>query len=148
MEKLLKLRETFEEQGIDGINRRYLTDFTGSAGTVLVTKTKAYQLVDFRYTSQANAQTNGFTVKEIDRAIISEEIAHLVKSLEINSLGLEQQHVSFQYYTQLSKCIKAELVTLSNAVEKLRMIKNEAEIAAEISDAAFSHILTVIRPGT
>ena len=53
-----------------------MTDFTGSAGTVLVSKTEAYLLVDFRYTSQANAQVTDFTVKEIDRSIIYEEISN------------------------------------------------------------------------
>lgn len=158
MEKLVKLRDSFDQLGIDGvlvtdsINRRYLTEFTGSAGTVLISKTEAYLLVDFRYTSQANAQTKDFTVKEIDRAVIYEEIANLAESLGIKKLGFEQQHVSYQYYAEFSKYAKADLVPLSGAVEKLRMFKNEDEIAklkkaAEISDAAFSHILTVIRPG-
>lgn len=158
MDKLVKLRKMFDELGIDGvlitdgINRRYLTDFTGSAGTVLVSKTEAYLLVDFRYTSQANAQTKDFTVKEIDRTIIYTEIANLAESLGIKKLGFEEQHVSYQYYSQFSEHVKAELVPLSGAVEKLRMIKSESEIAilkkaAEISDAAFSHILTFIRPG-
>lgn len=154
----MKLRKSFDELGIDGIlvtdsiNRRYLTDFTGSAGTVLISKTEAYLLVDFRYTSQATAQTKDFTVKEIDRAIIFEEITNLAESLGIKKLGFEQQHVSYQYYSEFSKYAKAHLVPLSGVVEKLRMFKSESEIAilkkaAEISDAAFSHILTVIRPG-
>jgi len=158
MEKLVEIRKTFDELGIegvlvtDGINRRYLTDFTGSAGTVLISKTEAFLLVDFRYTSQANAQTKGFTVKEIDRAIIYEEIANLAESLGINKLGFEKQHVSYHYYSQLSEYVNVDLIPLSGVVEKLRMIKSESEIAilkkaAEISDAAFSHILTVIRPG-
>lgn len=158
MEKLVKLRKTFDELGIDGIlitdaiNRRYLTDFTGSAGTLVVTQTDAYLLVDFRYVSQANAQVTNFTVKEINRAIIYEEISDLVESLGVKKLGFEQQHQSYFYYCQLLKSVKAELVPASNVVEKLRMIKNESEIAilkkaAEISDAAFAHILTFIRPG-
>ncbi|NYF24400.1 aminopeptidase P family N-terminal domain-containing protein [Sporosarcina sp. JAI121] len=76
MEKLMKFRETFDELGIEGIlimhamNRRYLTDFTESAGTVVVTKTDAFLLVDFRYVSQAKAQVLNFTVKVFDRSII------------------------------------------------------------------------------
>ncbi|MBO0603149.1 aminopeptidase P family protein [Sporosarcina sp. E16_3] len=158
MEKLVKLRGMFDELGIDGIlitdamNRRYLTDFTGSAGTVVVTKADAYLLVDFRYVSQANAQVTNFTVKEIDRAIIYEEISTLAESFGIKKLGFEQQHQSYFYYSQLLKSIKADLVPVSNVVEELRMIKNESEIAilkkaAEISDAAFAHIVTFIRPG-
>ncbi len=158
MDKLAKLRESFDGLGIDGIlitdsyNRRYLTDFTGSAGTVFVTKTDAYLLVDFRYVSQANAQVTHFTVKKIDRTIIFEEISALAENLGIKKLGFEQQHQSYYYYSQLVKSLKADLVPVSNVVEKLRMIKNESEIAilkkaAEISDAAFEHILTYIRPG-
>lgn len=154
----MKLRNRFEELGIDGMlitdpyNRRYLTDFTGTAGTVLVSKSEAFLLVDFRYTSQANAQVTNFTVKEIDRAIIYKEISTLAESLGINKLGFEQQHQSYLYYSQLSKEIKAELVPVSNVVEKLRMIKNESEMAilkkaAEIADVAFEHILTFIQPG-
>ncbi|MCM3638686.1 Xaa-Pro peptidase family protein [Sporosarcina luteola] len=158
MERLMKLRNGFDDLGIDGMlitdpyNRRYLTDFTGTAGTVLVSKSEAFLLVDFRYTSQANAQVTNFTVKEIDRAIIYKEISTLAESLGINKLGFEQQHQSYLYYSQLSKEIKAELVPVSNVVEKLRMIKNESEmailkIAAEIADSAFKHILTFIKPG-
>ena len=104
----MKLRESFDELGIDGIlitdpyNRRYLTDFTGSAGTVLVSKAEAYLLVDFRYISQANAQVTNFTVKEIDRAIIYEEISTLAESFGIKKLGFEQQHQSYFYYSQLA----------------------------------------------
>ena len=158
MEKLMKLRATFDELGIDGIlitdayNRRYLTDFTGSAGTVIVTKTDAYLLVDFRYVSQANAQVTNFTVKELDRTIIYEEISTIAENLGIKKLGFEQKHQSYFYYSQLVKAVKADLIPVSNVVETLRMFKNEAEIAilkkaAKISDAAFAHILTFIQPG-
>lgn len=157
MEKLVKLRRSFDELGIDGMlvtdpyNRRYLTGFTGTAGTILVSKTEAYLLVDFRYISQANAQVTDFIVKEIDRSIIYEEISMLAESLGIKKLGFEQQHQSYFYYSQLLKAAKTELVPVSNVVEKLRMIKNEEEVAilkkaAEIADAAFEHILTFIKP--
>jgi Xaa-Pro aminopeptidase len=47
---------------------------------------------------------------------------------------------------------EAELVPVSGLVEKLRLIKTDAEIkilkeAAQIADAAFTHILSFIRPG-
>ncbi len=50
------------------------------------------------------------------------------------------------------KEVEAELVPISGVIEKLRLIKTEAEIkilkvAADIADAAFKHILDFIRPG-
>lgn len=38
------------------INRRYITGFTGTFGSVLITKEEAIFITDFRYTEQANEQ--------------------------------------------------------------------------------------------
>jgi len=54
MSKLEQLQAALQLHNTDAIiitnaqNRRYLTGFTGSAGTVIVTKTRALLLVDFR----------------------------------------------------------------------------------------------------
>ncbi|MGM9943354.1 MAG: M24 family metallopeptidase [Lysinibacillus sp.] len=158
MMKLTALRTMLDKMDIDGIlvtssiNRTYLTDFTGSTGTVLVTKNAAFLLVDSRYTTQASAQAKNVTVQQINRSIFYEEIANIVKLLGVNRLGFEQQHISFYEYSRLSQYLSVELVPLSGVIEKMRTIKSEDEIttikkAAEISDAAFSHILSIIRPG-
>lgn len=68
MSKLNELRQSLQGQDMDAIiitnaqNRRYLTGFTGSAGTVIVTNTRALLLVDFRYTQQAKDQCKAFEV--------------------------------------------------------------------------------------
>lgn len=157
MEKLEKLRELLDEQHIDGLlvtngyNRRYLTGFTGTAGAVLVSRQGAVLVTDFRYVEQASRQAQGFEVVQHSGPII-EEIANQVKRLGIKRLGFEQEHVTYAAYKSYEEAIRAELVPTSWLVEKLRLIKSEAEIkilkeAAEIADAAFSHILSFIRPG-
>lgn len=50
------------------------------------------------------------------------------------------------------KEVEAELVPIIGVIEKLRLIKTDAEIkilkvAADIADAAFKHILDFVRPG-
>ncbi|MGN1386852.1 MAG: M24 family metallopeptidase [Bacillus sp. (in: firmicutes)] len=158
MMRLTALRTILDENDIDGIlitngiNRRYITGFTGSAGTVLVTKTAAHLLVDSRYITQASDQAKDFTVKEINRNLFYEEIVNIVKRMGVNKLGFEQKHISFYEYSQLCEYLPVELVPLSGVVEKMRTIKTEDEItliktAAEISDSAFAHILSVIRAG-
>ncbi|WP_442594824.1 Xaa-Pro dipeptidase [Neobacillus sp. D3-1R] len=157
MVKLEKLRSNFENLGIDGIlvtstyNRRYLTNFTGSAGVVLISHDKALFITDFRYVEQASKQCQGFEIVQHSGAII-DEVATQAEKLGIKKLGFEQDHVSFASYRAYEKAIKGELFPVSGVIEKLRLIKTDSEIkilkeAADIADAAFKHILDFIRPG-
>ncbi|WP_223555326.1 MULTISPECIES: M24 family metallopeptidase [Lysinibacillus] len=133
-------------------NRRYLTGFTGSAGTVVITPTQALLLVDFRYTQQATKQSKEFDVREIDRSRLYETIQEILDTESIQTVGFEQQHVTYEVYQLMSSKLTATLKPLSNIVENLRMIKTPEEIelikkAAWISDEAFKYILTFIKPG-
>ncbi|MBN6888832.1 Xaa-Pro aminopeptidase [Cytobacillus horneckiae] len=157
MEKIQKLRATFEKLGIDGFlvtssyNRRYMSNFTGSAGVVLISNDKALFITDFRYTEQAGKQCQGYEVVQ-HTGSIPEKLSSLVQQLGIKKLGFEQDHVTYSSYQTFDKAIDAELVPISGEIEKLRLIKDESEIkilkgAANIADAAFTHILNFIQPG-
>ncbi|WP_078545809.1 M24 family metallopeptidase [Litchfieldia alkalitelluris] len=157
MGKLEKLREGFKEYGIDGLlvtnsyNRRYMTGFTGTAGVVLISETKSVFITDFRYVEQASEQIEGFEVVQHTGQLI-DEVAKQAVDMGIKKLGFEQDDLSFSTYSSYNNTTEAELVPVSNAVEKLRLIKSESEIkilkeAAEIADAAYTHILGYIRPG-
>src|SRR5690606_5002611 len=157
MSKLEKLRESFSGFGIDGLlvtnsyNRRYITNFTGTAGVALISKNASVFITDFRYVEQANEQVKDFEIVQHSGLII-EEVAKQAEKMGIKKLGFEQEDLSFATYTAYDKEVQAELVPVSGAIEKLRLIKTESEIkilkeAAEIADAAFTHILNVIRPG-
>jgi len=157
MSKLEKLRATFEQLHIDGLlitsnyNRRYMTGFTGTAGVVLVSKTKAIFITDFRYTEQAAAQCPDFEIVK-HTASIFEEVAKVAKEIGITKLGFEQDTLTFASYKQYEQKCEAELVPISGVIEKLRLIKSSAEIkilkeAAKIADAAFEHITSYIRAG-
>jgi Xaa-Pro aminopeptidase len=157
MEKLQKLRDRFDDLGIDGIlitssyNRRYISNFTGTSGVVLVSKEKAIFITDFRYVEQAANQCQGFEIVKHIGTII-EEIADQVKALGIKKLGFEQDYVTYASHKSYEQMIEAQLVPVSGLIEKLRLIKTDAEIkilkeAADIADAAFKHIIDFIRPG-
>ncbi|WP_078413730.1 M24 family metallopeptidase [Priestia abyssalis] len=157
MGKLTGLRESFAKNGIDGMlitsgyNRRYITNFTGTAGIAVVSAEKAVFITDFRYVEQANEQIKEFEIIQ-HKGLIIEEIAKQIERLGIKNLGFEQQHVTFAEFASYKKSIQAQLVPVSDIVEKLRLIKTDSEIkilkeAAKIADAAFEHILTFIRPG-
>jgi Xaa-Pro aminopeptidase len=157
MEKLEKLRKAFLENGIDGLliespyNRRYMSNFTGTAGIVLISMDRAQFITDFRYVEQAKKQCEGFEVIRYSASIVN-EIADQVKNLGINKLGFEEEHITYASFKVYEKVIEAELVPVSGLIEKLRLIKTDSEIkilkeAADIADAAFKHILGFIRPG-
>jgi Xaa-Pro aminopeptidase len=157
MEKIEKLRSNFSTLGIDGMlitspfNRRYISNFTGSAGVVLISEEKAQFLTDFRYIEQASKQCQGFEIIKITGSI-PEEVAQQAKKLGIQKLGFEEDFLSYSSFKLYAKEIESELVPFSGIIEKLRLIKTDAEIkilkvAADIADAAFKHILDFLRPG-
>jgi Xaa-Pro aminopeptidase len=157
VEKIEKLRSSFAAQGIDGIlvtssyNRRYLTNFTGTAGVVLISADQAQFLTDFRYIEQATEQCPGFDIIKIS-GTFPEEVAREAKKLGIKKLGFEQDYLTFASYKAYEKEVEAELVPVTGLIEKLRLIKTDAEIkilkvAADIADAAYKHILDFLRPG-
>lgn len=157
MEKLQKLRNSFSGYGIDAVlltstyNRRYMTNFTGTAGAVLVTGDRALFITDFRYIEQAEKQCEGYTIVKHGPSL-TEEIARQAEKAGVKKLGFEEEFLSFSDYRVYKDAIKAELVPISGVIEKLRLIKNDSEIkilkeAADIADAAFKHILDFIRPG-
>lgn len=157
MEKLQKVREGLGKLGIDGLlitssyNRRYISNFTGSSGVVLVSQTDAKFITDFRYVEQATEQCEGFDIVKHSGSI-PDAIAEQVKLLGIKRLGFEQEHVTYSSYKTYEEAVQAELVPVSGLIEKIRLIKTDAEIkilkvAADIADAAYKHILEFIRPG-
>ncbi|WP_404403748.1 M24 family metallopeptidase [Jeotgalibacillus malaysiensis] len=156
MSKIEKLRNEIAGTA-DGIlvtspyNRRYMTNFTGSAGAVLISAEKAVFITDFRYTEQAEKQAEGYEVVTHKQPIIK-EIADQCEKLGIKKLGIESDHLVLSTYKQYEEHIHAELIPLSGTIEKLRLIKSADEIkiikeAADIADAAFKHILDFIQPG-
>jgi len=158
MSKLEQLQAALQLHDTDAIiitnaqNRRYLTGFTGSAGTVIVTKTRALLLVDFRYTQQATNQCDTFEVLEIDRNHLYGTIQEIFEQELIQTVGFEQHHVTYFSYQLMKSKLTAILKPMPTIVEDLRMIKTPEEIeiikkAAWISDEAFNHILTFIKPG-
>jgi len=92
--KLDKLREQFQSNGIDGIlvtspyNRRYLSNFTGSAGVVLVSNDRAVFITDFRYMEQASKQAEGFEIVQ-HTGPIYQEVAEQAEKMGIQKLGFE-----------------------------------------------------------
>lgn len=157
-ERVARLRALLSQTNGDAIlvtnpvNRRYLTGFTGSAGVVLVSQSRAALLTDFRYREQAPQQAAGFEVIEHGQSQ-NATVAEVLKQWGVKTLLFEEANVTFASYKALEKAFESvRLEPAGGLVEQLRMIKDEGEIAimqeaADLADRAFSHILGFLKPG-
>ncbi|WP_053368005.1 M24 family metallopeptidase [Bacillus sp. FJAT-27245] len=163
MERIIRLREKFNELGIDGMmishpwNRLYMSGFTGGNGVLLISETEAKLITDYRYVEQAQNQAKDYEIvlhagHTGHKGRIFDEVAVQVKEMNIRKLGFEQEHLSFGFFRKIQNQFPTELISLSEVIETLRMIKSEDEIeklrvAASVTDQAYLHILNFIRPG-
>lgn len=159
MKRVENLRNLFASHEVDGVlitkaeNRRYITGFTGSSGFVVISKERTVLITDFRYIEQAQEQAPNFEIIDGTKDMIA-KARDIVQELGIKNLGFEVMGLSYYEFSEFDKKM-SEITTmkpLEGIVEKLRVIKDEEEIAliqkaAEIADAAFEHILTFIKPG-
>src|SRR5699024_12465566 len=113
-------------------NRRYVTNFTGTACVALITANDALFITDVRYTNQAAEQATDYTIIEHKQLLI-DEIAEQVKKLDINNLGFEADHPTFATYELYKKELAAKLTQISGMIERLREVKT-AEVLAILYD--------------
>ena len=136
MSHLSQFRRLLEESGKDAAiisdktNQRYLSGFDFDDGLVLVTRGQSYLITDFRYAEAARAEC-------------SRELTVLTEEQALSC-------ASFARYTEMLKDFTLE-GGASAMLTELRLIKDEGELetiarAQAITDAAFSHILTVLHP--
>jgi len=118
------------------VNVRYLTGFTGTNGACVCASDTRLFLTDFRYTERAEAEVDGWETVTVSDDWLSGVAAHLA-----DRTGFEDDHVSVRLLERLRGKLSqgVELVPAGGAVEKLRRVKDEAELekiaaAAELAD--------------
>lgn len=136
------------------VNRRYFTGMKSSAGAVVAFKDKAYLLVDFRYIEKARETVRNAEV--IEAKGLYQQIEKLIKSHKATNIAIEAENVTVSHFHKMKEMLKSveiiETDILSNAINKLRMIKDDEELsciikAQEIAESAFEDILGFIKVG-
>lgn len=125
-EKLRALRKKLKENNLDAYyitgsdahqseyvaphwrTREFISGFTGSAGTVVVTMDKALLWVDSRYFIQAESQIKGTELEmmRIDTSDPSVETWLLDNLKEKNRLGVEESEISIKLFDDLTALLK------------------------------------------
>ncbi len=134
-------------------NVRYLTGFSGSNGQVLITPAATLLITDERYDERARAEAPTAALI-LDRDWRGQVAGHLADA-GAERVGFESAHLTYGDAHELISDLGGlhiEAVALEGAVERLRMVKDDAELAAlaaacELTDAAFDAILDAIHPG-
>ena len=132
------------------INLRWLTGFDYSDGCVVVTKSGAFLITDFRYLEAAEAEVSD-EFKILCPKSLREALCELLGSAK--TVAVEEATLAAVQYEKLKKLVpSAEFVFGASALlDKMRECKDESEIekikaAQAITDAAFNHILGFINP--
>jgi Xaa-Pro aminopeptidase len=114
-------------------NVRYLTGFTGSAGALLIEnkgQSKPLFVTDGRYMEQAREQVNGARIAICKRGVLAGMVREIA-ARKPRRLGIEADHMTVKTRSLLlSELPGSRLAATSGAVEKLRMLKEPAEVEA------------------
>jgi Xaa-Pro aminopeptidase len=131
---------------------RYLSGFTGSEASVLITTEAFFILVDSRYTSQAKQEAPFFATTKIVKR--SEDTARLIRRLKLGRVGFDAATVSVSLYKELEEQLKGvELLAVKESFATLRVRKDRSELglirqAIGIATAGFRQILPLLHTGT
>jgi Xaa-Pro aminopeptidase len=146
-----RLRERIAGRDLDAalvtrvVNVRYLTGFTGSNAALLVTGDGAVLATDGRYATQAVAEAPDVE-RVIDRRC-APALTERAVAQGVRRLGFESHDVSVDLHRELRRLAgKAKLASLQRAVEALREVKDEGEIAClreacAIGDRALAEVI-------
>ena len=145
-----KLRSALKENEgvlISGYaNIFYYTGFTSEDALVFITHKRQILITDSRYTVQAKLEARDFEIRDI-----TEGVEKIVKSLDCDVLGFEENIVTVSQLAQFQKFGK-KLVPMNSVISEPRKVKDEFEIkkiaAAEaLGDRAFQNLIENFRYG-
>ena len=147
------LRSRLERSGCEALivtkleNVRYLSGFSGSAGTLVVTPDALLLTTDGRYRTQAEEQLAAAGVEaEIVIGRPDAQIEAIGKRCSAAArVGLESTDVSWATERRFADAMDGALVATRGLVEELRVVKDPGELAriekaCEIADIALAQV--------
>ncbi len=154
--RVRRLLARLDALGLDALvtvnlkNVRWLTGYSGTAGACVISPKGNFFFTDFRYASQAKEEVHSMALV-IATKPLPEAAAEKLKALRARKIGFEHGDVTVAVMGKMRKSVSGKWIPC-DAVEKLRMIKDAAEIAVLEKNfgylaAVFRDIGEVLRPG-
>ena len=146
-------------EGVDGLlltspySRYYGAEFEISEGVAVVSKKGCRYFTDSRYIESAEAGIKYFEVLPINQFTgFIKRINDAIEDFGIKTLGYEESYLTVAEFMNYEKNLNAKLVPFNKEISGFRATKEDWELqlmlkAQEITDKAFSEILTRIKPG-
>jgi len=133
-------------------NRRFLTGFTGSAGTCFISQEHAILATDFRYYTQAKQECRDFELSEVGYDLVG-NMPNIFKRMNAKRIGFESDNLTVSQFDAWKEATPdIEWIPTQSLVEDIRAVKSVAEIetlrhATKVTDYAFSRALQSLKPG-
>ncbi len=156
IEKYISLLENNSE--VDGLlltsrySRMYAAKFDIAEGVAVVTAKGCHYITDSRYIESAKNNIRDFEVLEMNREnplyrLLNDAIA----KFGVKTLGFEQQYLTVAEKMAFEEKLNAKMIPYNQKIYGFRAVKEPWELdrmrkAQEITDVAFSEMLTKIKP--
>lgn len=130
----------------------YLTGFTGEDSAVLVLPRAVHVISDGRFEESIKKECPWATTW-LRKGLLNPEIAHVCKSLQLKSLGVQAEHLRLADHTELKKLNRStRLVAAPTIVTDMRCLKEPSELstlrkAIRVAEEAFEATRSAIRTG-
>lgn len=178
MDRLTRIRAAMDEEKLDALlitgpvddvygrhsqNRFFVSGFTGSAGVAVVTRDRAILAADSRYVEQSGHECvpRGFEVWKTGSRRLKGYFADFVKDARLGGkvIGVSAADCTLRDLAAMQHAVldlpwglRPTIGPASPIVEKLRRIKDAAEVAAlqlaiDIADRAYERVAGAIEPG-
>ena len=158
MKNLEKYRTLLGEEA-DGLlltsrySRHYGAEFDIAEGVAVITRDAALYFTDSRYIESAQNNIKGFAVVEMNRANPYNKLLNdTIAQYDIEKLGYEEGYMTVAELQGFEKNLHTTLIPMGDKINSFRAVKESWELdrirkAQEITDEAFSEVLTRIKVG-
>jgi len=133
-------------------NVRYLSDYTGSNGLVLLLPSETHFFTDPRYEISARQNIAGHV--HIVKGPLTASVIQVIKRKRLKKIGFESGWTQYDAYQRLKEGLPlgVSLVPVGRIIEERRMVKSPGEIdtirrSVNLNSEAFSRVLKRLRPG-
>ena len=159
MKNLDKMKSLLESGEVDAllltseVSRHYAAQYNIAEGVAVVCKNRSYYFTDSRYIEAAEKNLPDFTVQMVDRdhSYIL-RINSAIEAETVKTLGFEENYLTYSEFTKYNSELHAVLKPYQKQIGSFRASKEPWELelmrkAQEITDAAFSQMCEVVKPG-
>jgi Xaa-Pro aminopeptidase len=136
------------------VNVSYLTGFTGDSSFCLITPKRVILVSDDRFRTQIEAECPDIDthIRGHDRNTF-QAVGDVVTKLGLRDVGVEASGVTLEEFEKIKEqCPGANLAATAGHVEKLRAVKDEAEVdqiraAVRVAERGFTALRATMQPG-